>query len=61
MDDGFDDFQEATVEISAGRYAAAVSLLHSAEQKAASAKPAGPITEIKALRQQCEAQVGHGH
>lgn len=60
MDDGMDDFQHATVEIASGRYVEATKLLRSAEMKAADAKPAGPVAEIVALRQMCEAKLEFG-
>lgn len=59
-DDGMEDFQAATVAVFDRDYAEAVRLLRSAENKAAAAKPAGPVAEIRALREQCEAQLGHG-
>ena len=60
MADGMEDFQAATVEISAGRYMEAARLLRAAEEKAEGSKPAGPVAEIKALREQCEARAGFG-
>lgn len=59
-DDGMNDFQHATVAIGERRYADAVRLLHKAEDKAARAKPAGPVEEIRALREMCEAKISHG-
>ena len=60
MDDGMEDFQAATVAIGDRNYPEAVRLLHVSERKAADAKPVGPVAEIKALRETCEAQIGHG-
>jgi hypothetical protein len=60
-DDGMEEFQIATCCIADKDYAEAVRLLHIAERKAADAKPAGPVSEIRALRETCEVQIGYGN
>lgn len=57
MDDGINDFQAATCDISAGDYAAALKKLARAEAKARKARADDLASDIAALRAACDARL----